>query len=244
MDLPVAILRHTAVSVVGATWRGLDVNPKSPYDGFSLCHYTGDDDMHVRDCRNALTAAFGIPAENIVVPRQIHGTGTAVITSAKFNAADIEGADAVVTTVPKLIVGVNTADCVPVVLADDSARIVAAVHAGWRGAVAGVVQNALDTMCSLGARQITAVIGAGICRDCFEVGPEVASQFPAEFVSSVPGARPHVDLPGYVANILHNYGITELTATGECTRCNPARYFSARALGTASGRNYTFAMLF
>lgn len=244
MELPVAILRQTAVSVVGATWRGHGVNPESPYDGFSLCHYTGDNDTHARKCRKKLATRFGITPENVLVPGQVHGTMAAVITSPRFNPTDLENVDSVITTVPRLIVGVNTADCIPVVLADDSAGIVAAVHAGWRGALAGVIQNALGAMYNLGAQQITAVIGAGICRDCFEVGPEVASQFPAEFVSSVPGSRPHVDLPGYVANILHYCSVTELTTTGECTRCHPTRYFSARALGTASGRNYTFAMLF
>ena len=95
MELPVAILRQTAVSVVGATWRGHGVNPESPYDGFSLCHYTGDNDTHARKCRKKLATRFGITPENVLVPGQVHGTMAAVITSPRFNPTDLENVDSV-----------------------------------------------------------------------------------------------------------------------------------------------------
>lgn len=232
------------MSVVGATWRGSGAVADAAYDGFSLCHYTGDSAEHSSGCRAALADRFGVGPERVVVPGQVHGTAIATITSADFDPATIEGVDAVITTVPKLIVGVNTADCIPVVLVDDRAGMVAAVHAGWRGAVAGIAGLTVEAMRRLGAGELTAVIGAGICSRCFEVGPEVSEQFPQRFVTQNPGERPHVDLLGYVAHELINSGITDIINTGWCTRCNPERFFSARALGIASGRNYTFAMLF
>ena len=94
-----------------------------------------------------------------------------------------------------------------------------------------------------GAATINAIVSVGIGCCCFEVGEEVAAEFPGEFVSRRAGEKPHVDLPAYVVSCLHRAGVDSVVSAGQCTRCAPERYFSARAHGVMSGRNYTFAMI-
>ena len=107
-------------------------------------------------------------------------------------------ADVVVSAVPGAVVGVYTADCVPILIADDEGRV-AAAHAGWRGTVAGVANAAVEALVSIGARRerLRAALGPSICAHCFEVGDEVAAAFDALAPSSVirtDGKKPHVDL--------------------------------------------------
>lgn len=242
--LPVEILYKSQKTVVGCTNRGTVTDMLNPYDGFCMCGYTGDDPEHVDACVGAMARFFGLDASRMLVPLQVHGTEVAVVESVPVNDSFLDGVDAVVTTVPDLMVGVSTADCIPVILSDENVGVVAAVHAGWRGAVAGIVEKTVGIMRKLGAGNIKGFIGPGICCSCFEVGPEVAIRFPAGFVSYAYGDRPHVDLPGYVASILEQCGVAIALRHSGCTRCMPQRYFSARALGIHSGRNYTFGILF
>ena len=235
---------------VMSTSRGDVEAVASPYEGFNLCHYTGDDSRHVARCRRMLAEALGIGEERIVVPRQIHSAKVAVIDSIPVQESLTEGVDAVVTKLNKVVVGVSTADCVPVVIVDAAAGIAAALHAGWRGAVGGIVGNTLQAMIRMGAApaDMRAYIGPAICADCFEVGEEVAAQFPESCVRRFSdGRRPHVDLPAYVRFSLRSGGVKEESiepfSQECCTRCHPLRYFSARASGVESGRNFMFAML-
>lgn len=235
---------------VMSTSRGKVGDGASPYDDFNLCHYTGDSPAHVAQCRRMLAEAFGVGEECIVVPRQVHSAEVAVIGSLPVGGEMIEGVDAVVTKLNKVAVGVSTADCVPVIVVDAGAGIIAAIHAGWRGALGGVVSNAVRVMQGLGgdAGRMKAYIGPAICVDCFEVGEEVASRFPEScVVRYADGRRPHVNLPVYVALALRQAGIKvdaiEYFTKDFCTRCHPRRYFSARVSGVDSGRNFMFAML-
>lgn len=233
--------------LAGSTRRGIDLDAGDPYAGFSLCHYTGDSPARVEAARNSLAQWADVHPENIIVPRQTHGIRVAVIDRLPVDPEAIDDTDAVVTMLPRVIVGVNTADCVPVVLADTSAGIIAAAHAGWRGAVAGIIGNTVDTMTGLGATaaNIRAVMGPCIGVECFEVGEEVAARFPEGFVNRAIGPKPHVDLPAFVAGELAKKGILpqNITLPSACTRCNPSRYFSARAEGIKSGRIFTFIMM-
>ncbi len=210
------------------------------YGGLNVCHYVGDAPEHVAWSRQKLCAELGIRPESLIVPRQTHSTNVKVIES--LPTGDLEGVDALVTRLHGVAIGVSTADCVPVLLADEEAGIIGAAHAGWRGAVGGIVQNTVAVMVELGAStaRMRAWLGPCICQDCFEVGEEVACQFPEEFVDRSK-AKPHVDLPGYVISQLVNCGLHKHNISGPrgCTRCNPALYFSARRLGIASGRLFS-----
>lgn len=220
------------------TLRG-EVTAGDPYSGFNVCHYVGDEQAHVAACRALLCHELGIESSRLVVPRQTHSPRVAVITSLPAAPEDV---DAVVTRLSDVAIGVSTADCVPVVLADAEAGVIAALHAGWRGALAGIVEATIAAMQSLGARpgRITAALGPCICAGCFEVGEEVAALFPASCVSR-DGVKPHVDLPAYVTGLLQAAGLPEaqIAPPPSCTRCHPESLFSARAQGTASGRIFT-----
>lgn len=219
---------------------------ESPYSGFNPCHYTGDDEAHVAASRKALADYLEIAENHIVLPRQTHSTECRVITEVPVDASVLEGVDALVTRLPGVAIGVSTADCVPVLLVEPYAKIIAAAHAGWRGAIGGVIENCVNRMIELGANPaaMKAAIGPCICASCFEVGEEVACRFPESCVVRG-GAKPHVDLPLYVKQALMECGLPEdvVAMPRSCTRCHPDRYFSARAMGVNSGRNFTFIIL-
>lgn len=217
-----------------------------PYDGFNLCHYTGDSAAHIAACRRQLAGELGIDPGRLIIPRQTHSTEILTITDTLPTEGMLEDVDGLITTRHDIVIGVNTADCVPLILVDPRRGVAAAVHAGWRGAVAGIVDKALDGMEALGCAtsDIHAAMGASICSGCFEVGPEVAERFPANCITTEGHHRPHVSLQCFIAGRLEARGVPkrQLTPfTSElCTRCHPHRYFSARRLGVASGRVFTF----
>lgn len=230
------------------TSRG-DARSASAYSGFNICHYTGDSVSHIIDCRRRLAEAVGVDVDRIIVPRQTHSVKVAVVSSLPVDDTALEGVDGIVSILNKVVIGVSTADCVPVILVDETTGVVAALHAGWRGAVGGIVREGVGRMKELGAvpERTMAYIGPSICVDCFEVGEEVAEKFPDECVVRYDdGRRPHVDLPRYVVLMLEQEGVQSCNiksfTKNICTRCHPDQYFSARALGVESGRNYTFVI--
>lgn len=223
------------------------VNRENPYDGFSVCGYTGDNREHVEACRRKLADQMGVEADRVVQCRQTHSTSVYVVDSIPGeNQEPPYGYDAIVTRLADVVIGVNTADCVALVLFDEKAGVIGAVHAGWRGALAGIAVNALEKMIELGAvaDKVGVFFGPSIGVCCFEVGEEVAALFPDEFVNRSYGVKPHVNLAAFVKWQLVNAGVDELKVNmnGNCTRCDTARYFSARALGVESGRVFTFIM--
>lgn len=242
--LPVERLNAGPGVVAATTWRGDSINAADNYSGFSLCHYTGDAPDHYESCRRRLARWCGVSQEFIIVPRQTHSTDVTVISDP---SAVVENTDAVITALPGIVIGINTADCVPVLLNDSAKRIIGAVHAGWRGAIGGIVGEAVKAMISLGSDpgDIYATMGPCIGVECFEVGEEVAMLFPQECVTRTSGQRPHIDLAKYITGQLVTAGVpaAHISQPPACTRCNPEHYFSARAHGIASGRNFTFIML-
>jgi YfiH family protein len=142
-------------------------------------------------------------------------------------------------------IGVRAADCLPLLLADPATRCVAALHAGWRGAVAGVVERgvqALRDACDAPPERLLAAIFPHIRACCFEVGPDVAhslAQCAHGAVVVEAGPRPHADLAGLVRAQLMAAGVLELHIddVAGCTRCDAERFFSFRRDGRASGRH-------
>lgn len=229
------------------TIRGYVSDADTTYEGFNVCNYTGDSREHVDKCRALLCERFGIPTECLVIPRQTHSVNIRIIDSLEIEPAYLDDVDALVTTLDNVIIGVSTADCVPVVFADADAGVIGVAHAGWRGAVGGIVRGAVETMIAVGAdvKRIKAAIGPSICVDCFEVGEEVAARFPDEcVVRREDWRRPHVNLQQYVVGELMQSGLGEMNITPFsnelCTKCHPSKFFSARRLGVNSGRMFTF----
>lgn len=230
------------------TTRG-ECDPSLPYSGFNVCHYTGDLPAHVNRCRQMLADSLDVSINNLIIPRQTHSTNVLVITSPTVDSDSLEGVDALVTNVPGIVIGVNTADCVPVVLIDPIANVIGIAHAGWRGAVNGIVSSTVTAMTSLGSSSsdVKAAMGPSICSGCFEVGDEVAVRFNDDCVTSRPEQKPHVSLHAHIAAELARCGVKPANVTpfdsALCTRHNSDRYWSARALGINSGRVFTFARL-
>ena len=146
-------------------------------------------------------------------------------------------ADALLEDRPGAVVAVKTADCIPVLLADERRHAVAAVHAGWRGTAAGIAARAVEAMTArFGSNpaDLHAAVGPGIGACCYEVGPEVAAQFGLE-------GRVHLDLPAENRRQLANSGIPtgRIYVSGLCTMCRP-EFHSFRRDREAAGRMYSF----
>lgn len=154
-------------------------DPSDPYSGFNICHYTGDSPDHVAECRQALAERLRIAPDRLIIPRQTHSDRVAIIDRIPYPADSLEGVDALVTTLSGVALCINTADCVPLLMADPHAHVIAAAHCGWRGTVSQIAGKTIDAMIALGAdpARIHAAMGPSICPACFEVGPEVAAQF-------------------------------------------------------------------
>jgi hypothetical protein len=231
---------------------------KGNYASFNINRYCGDDEESIRRNRVALCQTIGIDEDRLVMPHQVHQTKVAKIDEAflKLNAAErqeaLEGMDALMTHLSGVCIGVSTADCIPVLLYDQERHVVCAIHAGWRGTVARIVEKALTAMTAdYGTRMehIKAQIGPGIHLDSFEVGDEVYETFAkAGFnMSSISCHREkwHIDLPLCNRQQLLTSGVpaTSVSVSPICTFQHAADYFSARRLGINSGRIFTGIMM-
>ncbi|MCA8929920.1 MAG: laccase domain-containing protein [Alphaproteobacteria bacterium] len=205
------------------------------YRGLNCGFGSADDAETVRANRARAMAALGFAAETLATPHQVHSARALIARGPD----DIAGrkVDAVVTDRPGLPVGVLTADCAPVLLCDPAARVVAAAHAGWRGARFGVVEAALAAMETLGARRhrVAAAIGPTIGAASYEVGPEFPAHFLGEradtarfFCRPEGAARAHFDLPGYLAAKLRRLGLVRVHDLAADTVADPERFFSYR----------------
>ena len=163
----------------------------------------------MRQNRALVAETLGVPPDRLLTLYQIH-SATAVIVDKPWDGTAAE-ADALVTRTPGLAIGALTADCAPVLFCDAQARVIAASHAGWRGALSGIVEATVATMEELGAKRerTVAVIGPSISQRAYEVGTDYRERFLAEepgseafFVTDDSSGEPHFDLTGYVAERL------------------------------------------
>lgn len=213
-----------------------DVSAFSTCIGFNICTYAGADPALAADDLERLSRLTSIPVGRIIVPRQTHSVNVAVIGRGGPMPA-LDDTDALVTDRPGLLLCIQTADCLPLLLADTRAGIIGAAHCGWRGTADGIAAATVAAMASLGADpgHIRAAMGPCICPDCFEVGPEVAARFPARAVIAGPaGSRPHVSLPAAVTLQLTASGIPadSITPPPACSMTSP-RLYSVRRQGRA-----------
>lgn len=183
--------------------------------------------------RDRVADALGLVAPALVGVHQVHSADVVTVTAPLGAPAR---ADAMVTATPGLALTVLTADCQPVLFADRAAGVIGAAHAGWRGALAGVLEATLDAMEALGARRdgIVAVIGPTISQRAYEVGPEFLDAFLAEdegysrFFAGGNGERVHFDLPAFGLHRLREAGVGRAEWTRHCTYSDPDRFFSYR----------------
>ena len=184
--------------------------------------------------RARVATAMGVPANALATVKQVHSADVVTLTDAHDIAAVANTeADGIVTARRGVALAVLTADCQPILLADADAGVIGACHAGWRGALNGIVEATVDAMRALGARQISAVIGPTISQRAYEVSPDFMDSFLAEdpaygrFFSGGPNGRPMFDLPSFGLMRLRDAG-TDAEWTGHCTYSDPGRFFSYR----------------
>ena len=200
----------------------------------SLNAGTGSDDdaEAVRENRRRIAAAFGLSADRLVGVHQVHSPNVVTI-DAPF-PAERPRADALVTTTPGLVLSVLTADCAPILLADAQANVIGAAHAGWRGALSGVLDATIAAMRAAGATDIAAAIGPCIHQLSYEVGPEFEAAFigadpaHARFFVAGPGDRRCFGLPGFCASRLDALGVARVETLAHDTYADPQRLFSYR----------------
>jgi YfiH family protein len=191
-----------------------------PFDTFNLGDHVGDDPAAVAANRKRLTAAIGLGDDSVVWMNQVHGDHVVVVDGPV--EAPVDKTDALVTTTPRFALAVVTADCVPVLMGDARAGVVAAVHAGRVGAQIGVVARAVEAMLGLGAHaeDISVLLGPAVSGRNYEV-PEAMA---AEVEAALPGSRtttsrgtPGLDLRAGIARQLTALGITAIDVDPRCT---------------------------
>ena len=205
------------------------------------------DAAEVRTLRAAAAQTIR-PGGRLAAPHQVHSCDVAVVAQAWDDAAEGRPvADAVVTATPGIVLGIVTADCGPILFADREAGVVGAAHAGWRGAVGGVLENTVARMEKLGARReaIAAVLGPTIAQASYEVDAPFRRQFGIEderfFLPSRERegqARWHFDLPGYIVARLRAAKIATIGDLGRDTFSHVERYHSHRRATQARAANY------
>lgn len=230
---PEILSRYPGVLSAVSTRSG-GVSPE-PY-GMNLSFRVGDAEENVRSNRELFFGGLGIDLHELAVPDQVHGS--TVVSAGE--AGSYPGTDGLVTTAARVFLCVTVADCVPLLMVDPVAHAVAAVHAGWRGTVAGIASVAVEHLqkeCAAVADRIVAYLGpsAGIC--CYEVSEDLASHFDGRFVRRADG-RVSVDLKMANRHQLIESGVRpeNIEASPHCTISEPTLFHSYRRDRDRSGR--------
>lgn len=221
-------LRHAFFTREGGVSEGV-------YAGLNAGVGSSDNPAHVAENRRRMANALGVEPENFLTAYQVHSPDVAVATE-PWPATSRPKVDAIVTRTPGLAIGATAADCGPVLLVDPGARVIGAAHAGWKGALTGVLESAIAAMEKLGADRadMIAAIGPLIRQPSYEVGAEFVDCFtaaePAHARFFIPAAREgHAmfDLGGFIRMRLENAGVRTIDDTGLDTYPDP-RFFSYR----------------
>ncbi|TVP74393.1 MAG: peptidoglycan editing factor PgeF [Rhodobacteraceae bacterium] len=224
---PLMPIRHGFFTRRGGASSGI-------FAGLNCGPGSSDQSESVRLNRARVAEAMQVPPEALITVHQIHSADVVAVTSPHLH--DAPRADAMVTNQPGVALAILTADCQPVLFADPEAQVIGAAHAGWRGALDGVLENTVTAMEALGARraQIRAVIGPCISQRAYEVGQEFLERFLAEdpdsarFFANGVAEKYHFDLAGFGLDRLRQAGIAEAQWIGHCTYGDPARFYSYR----------------
>ena len=191
------------------------------------------------DCRinpDKFLETLGLTKDNLVLAQQIHGNRIRIVGT-KEKGLTISGTDGLITQIPGVILGIHTADCLPVLFYEPVAKVIGACHAGWKGALTKLPQKMVDRLILTGAHpeNIIVAIGPHICRKCYEVKPDMVQKFVKEF-GQLSGMlvkkndKIYLDLAVPVIFQLTNSGIQKqnILMSEDCTSCNNDQYFSYR----------------
>jgi YfiH family protein len=221
-------LRHAFFTREGGVSQGI-------YNSLNAGIGSQDDPVHVVENRRRMAEIMGVSPSNFLSLYQVHSPD-AVIADGAWDAASRPRADAIVTKTPGLAIGVTAADCGPILFADPRARVIGAAHAGWKGALTGVLEKTVDAMETLGSRRgdIAAAVGPLIRQQSYEVGAEFVARFTKDdpgharfFVPSVRDGHALFDLGGFIRMRLERAGVMTIDDTGIDTYAD-GRFFSYR----------------
>jgi YfiH family protein len=216
------------------------------YSSLNCGYGSGDRPDNVRENRRRAAAEFGLGEGDLQTLHQIHSTEVLTVADERWTSPGAPRADALVTDRPGVVLGVLAADCAPVLFADGSAGVIGAAHAGWKGALGGVVDTTIAAMEKLGARRerVHAAVGPCIGRDSYEVGPEFPAPFLAQDEANATFFRPAAraghfmfDLSGYLVHRLTVAGVS-VSATGHDTLAATEDFFSYRRNTLQGVRDY------
>lgn len=242
-------------SIQGFTTRHEGVS-RPPYNSLNLGMNTQDQQANVEGNRSLLARAFGINQEALVTPRQVHGSDILVISEANEDFSHfltVEG-DAVITNQPNVMIGVCVADCTPILLSDPDNKVIAVVHAGWKGTAARLVSKTVAGMqAEFGSdpARLHAAIGPCIQKCCYEVDEPVRQAFQKAGISwdlcaelKSPG-KWQLDLDAANCELLLSSGLSAgaIQSSGLCVCCHSEQFFSYRRDQEESGRQMGFIML-
>jgi YfiH family protein len=232
--------RHGFVHAFATRSGGVSV---APYDTLNLGFHLGDDDDSVRENRTRFAANLRVGGDRLFEQRQVHGTEVREISASDVveTIADMEG-DALIARTEGFAVAARTADCVPVLIGHPSSGEVGALHAGWRGAVAGIVATTIQAL-SHDPAELVVAIGPHIRVGAFEIGEEVAREMQraasGDTVVRRDGAKPHGDLGALIRLQLREAGVRDesIDDVGGCTNADAAHFFSHRRERGKTGRH-------
>ena len=213
------------------------------FSGLNCGHGSSDQTEAVTVNRARVAEAFDVAPSQLVGVYQTHSPDVVTVTGPLETPVE---ADALVTNTPGVLLSILTADCQPVLFADREAGVIGAAHAGWRGALEGVLENTIAAMETLGARraEISAVIGPCISQQCYEVGWDFMDQFTLEnpayarFFTQGPTDKPIFDLPSFGLYRLREAGVGHAEWIHHCTYNEPDRFYSYRRSTHAGEADY------
>lgn len=206
------------------------------YAGLNCGFGSGDNSDTVAANRAQVAQRLGVPMNHLLSVHQIHSPDVITVTK-PWDRHEAPKADAMVTSTPGIGLGILTADCAPVLFADAKAQIIGAAHAGWKGAIGGVLEATVAAMEALGATasNINAVVGPTISQKNYEVGPEFQARFLEEhpgharfFIPSTKSEHFMFDLPAFALHRIEGTGVTGFTWTGDCTYEDEEKFYSYR----------------
>lgn len=222
-------IRHGFFTREGGVSTGL-------YTSLNCGYGSGDAQQNVRENRHRVPAILGAPQCAPLTVRQVH-SNKVIVAEAPWTPDDAPEGDAIVTSMRGLPIGVLTADCTPILFCDPQAGLAGAAHAGWRGAKAGIIDNVIETMESLGAKrkQIYAAVGPAISTSAYEVGRDFEAAFIEDdainemfFSEAGASGKPHFDLPSYCGWKLKQAALAGIDSIGLCTFLNESLFYSYR----------------
>jgi YfiH family protein len=218
------------------------------YSGLNLAFHVEDDAQSVRSNRRCLGEALGYDASTLVAAQQVHGVNAHIVGAHDSGRGSSDGdsaipeTDALIVAEPRIPVMILVADCAPILIVDSVHRVLAVVHAGWRGALARIASQTLQVMArafDTRAEELRVGIGPCLCLECLEVGEEVAAQVMSTHVlRHSQWEKPHLDLRAMIAEDLIENGVLalQIEVMERCPCCENETFFSHRAQNGQAGR--------